>query len=155
MAVNQAELSRENLIFTGSEREEKQFQRERAEKMSRVVKYAAKNSPFYRRKLTEAGIDPAGIKTFEDLQSLPFTTKEELRLAYPLQAQAAPDDEVVRVHSSSGTTGKPVIIPYTQYDVDTWAEMMARCLKMTGVNRLDRVQVTPGYGLWTAGIGFH
>ncbi|HHU51466.1 MAG TPA: phenylacetate--CoA ligase [Firmicutes bacterium] len=154
MAVNQAELSRENLIFTGSEREEKQFQRERAEKMSRVVKYAAKNSPFYRRKLTEAGIDPAGIKTFEDLQSLPFTTKEELRLAYPLQAQAAPDDEVVRVHSSSGTTGKPVIIPYTQYDVDTWAEMMARCLKMTGVNRLDRVQVTPGYGLWTAGIGF-
>lgn len=154
MAVNKAELSKGTLVSLESQRDERRFQREREEKLSRVVEYAAQNSPFYRQKLAGAGINPVKIKTLMDLQSLPFTTKEELRQAYPLKAQAAPDAEVVRVHSSSGTTGKPIIIPYTQYDVDTWAEMMARCLKMTGVNRLDRVQVTPGYGLWTAGIGF-
>lgn len=154
MAVNKAELSKGTLMSLENQRDERRFQREREEKLSRVVEYAAQNSPFYRQKLAGAEINPAKIKTLLDLQSLPFTSKEELRQAYPLKAQAVPDAEVVRIHSSSGTTGKPIIIPYTQYDVDTWAEMMARCLKMTGVNQLDRVQVTPGYGLWTAGIGF-
>ncbi|NPV26169.1 MAG: phenylacetate--CoA ligase [Firmicutes bacterium] len=112
------------------------------------------NSPFYRAKLDQAGIKPVDIQTMADLSKVPFTTKEELRLGYPLGLMAVPEEEIVRIHSSSGTTGKPIIIPYTRQDVETWAEMMARCLAMAGVTRRDRVQITPGYGLWTAGIGF-
>ncbi len=112
------------------------------------------NSHFYRRKLDEAGIDPYGVRTMSDLGCLPFTTKSELRTGYPLGLMAVPEEQVVRIHSSSGTTGKPIIVPYTANDVSIWAEMMARCLEVAGVNKMDRVQVTPGYGLWTAGIGF-
>ncbi|MCW2278369.1 phenylacetate--CoA ligase family protein [Heliophilum fasciatum] len=111
-------------------------------------------SPFYRQRLTEAGITPSDIRTLADFSRLPFTTKQDLRDGYPLGLMAVPEEEVVRIHSSSGTTGKPVIVPYTQKDVDDWAIMMARCLETVGVKRRDRVQVTPGYGLWTAGIGF-
>ncbi|RYD05307.1 phenylacetate--CoA ligase [Desulforamulus aquiferis] len=111
-------------------------------------------SPFYRQKLDSAGIKPEEIKTVKDLGKLPFTSKSELRIGYPLGLQAVPDEEIVRIHSSSGTTGKPIVIPYTAKDVDIWSEMMARCLAMAGVAKRDRVQVTPGYGLWTAGIGF-
>ena len=123
-------------------------------KLSELVPRVYSNSPFYRRKLDEAGIDPGGVKTLADLGSLPFTTKEELRTGYPLGLMAVSEEQAVRIHSSSGTTGKPVIVPYTANDVATWAEMMARCMTMTGVTNRDRVQVTPGYGLWTAGIGF-
>lgn len=112
------------------------------------------SSPFYRRKLDEAGVDPQSVRTMEDLGRLPFTTKSELRTGYPLGLMAVPEDRVVRIHSSSGTTGKSVIVPYTAQDVSTWAEMMARCLASAGITGKDRVQVTPGYGLWTAGIGF-
>ncbi len=94
------------------------------------------------------------IKTFEDFKKLPFIDKAELRGAYPLGIQAAPDSEIVRIHSSSGTTGKPVIIPYTAKDVDDWATMFARCYETAGITKKDRIQITPGYGLWTAGIGF-
>lgn len=114
----------------------------------------AENSPFYKSKFAAAGIDINDIKTIEDIKKLPFTTKEELRDAYPLGLQAVPDEQVVRIHSSSGTTGKPVIIPYTAKDVSDWAEMFARCYRTAGVTSLDRIQITPGYGLWTAGIGF-
>lgn len=110
------------------------------------------NSPFYRGKY--AGIDLAGIRTWDDFARLPLTEKGDLRDAYPLGLQAVPDEAIVRIHSSSGTTGTPVIIPYTQQDVDDWAEMFARCYALAGVTRTDRVQVTPGYGLWTAGLGF-
>lgn len=112
------------------------------------------NSQFYRRKLDEAGVDPASIKTIADLSRVPFTTKSELRTGYPLGLLAVPEEQVVRIHSSSGTTGKPVVVPYTANDVAVWAEMMARCMVTAGLTNLDRVQVTPGYGLWTAGIGF-
>jgi len=112
------------------------------------------HSPFYRRKLDEAGIDPRSVTTITDLERIPFTTKSELRSGYPLGLMAVPEEKVVRIHSSSGTTGKPVVIPYTANDVSAWAEMMARCLATVGVTSMDRVQVTPGYGLWTAGIGF-
>lgn len=112
------------------------------------------NSPFYRRKLDEAGVDPGAVITMQDLERIPFTTKSELRTGYPLGLMAVPEEKVVRIHSSSGTTGKPVVVPYTANDVSHWAEMMARCLSMIGVTSMDRVQVTPGYGLWTAGIGF-
>lgn len=107
---------------------------------------------FYKEKFR--GIDIDNIKTQEDFEKLPFTWKGDLREAYPLGLQAVPDEEIVRIHSSSGTTGTPVIIPYTQKDVDDWAIMFARCYEMAGITNLDRIHITPGYGLWTAGIGF-
>lgn len=111
------------------------------------------NSESYFGKLyKEAGI--TGVNSQEDFEKIPFVDKAELRNAYPLGIQAVSEEEVVRIHSSSGTTGKPVIIPYTKKDVDDWAIMFARCYEMAGVNNKDRIQITPGYGLWTAGIGF-
>lgn len=101
-----------------------------------------------------AGIDISAVKTQEDFEALPFTEKEDLRDCYPLGIQAVPDSEIVRIHSSSGTTGTPIIIPYTQKDVEDWAIMFARCYETAGITNTDRIQITPGYGLWTAGIGF-
>ena len=127
---------------------------EQGKKLETLMRRVYQNSPFYRAKLQQAGIDPADIKTVEDLARVPFTNKSELREGYPLGLMAVPEEEVVRIHSSSGTTGKPIIVPYTRNDVRVWAELMARCFAMVGVTNKDRVQVTPGYGLWTAGIGF-
>lgn len=127
---------------------------EQGKKIQSLVKRVYQNSPFYHEKLNQAGIDPDAIKTYADLAKLPFTDKGELREAYPLGLMAVREEEVVRIHSSSGTTGKPIIVPYTKNDVATWAEMMSRCMQMVGVTKKDRVQVTPGYGLWTAGTGF-
>lgn len=107
---------------------------------------------LYSKKL--AGIDVDGITTQEAFESLPFTEKSELREVYPLGIQAVPDRDIVRIHSSSGTTGTPIIVPYTQRDVDDWATMFARCYEMAGISAEDRIHITPGYGLWTAGIGF-
>lgn len=107
---------------------------------------------FYQEKLQ--GIDVDAIQSQEDFEKLPFTWKGDLREAYPLGLQAVPDEKIVRIHSSSGTTGTPVIIPYTAKDVEDWAEMFKRCYEMAGITRLDRIHITPGYGLWTAGIGF-
>ncbi len=107
---------------------------------------------FYQKKLE--GIDMEAVQSQEDFEKLPFTWKGDLREAYPLGLQSVPDEEVVRIHSSSGTTGTPVIIPYTRQDVEDWAIMFERCYLMAGLTPLDRVHVTPGYGLWTAGIGF-
>lgn len=109
-------------------------------------------SPFYAKKFD--GIDIANISTQEEFEQLPFSEKADLREAYPLGIQAVPDEAVVRIHSSSGTTGTPVIIPYTKQDVDDWADMFARCYRTAGITAQDRIQITPGYGLWTAGIGF-
>lgn len=118
----------------------------------RQLEVLAAGNGFYAEKLR--GIDIGKIKTQEDFESLPFTWKGDLREAYPLGLQAVPDSEIVRIHSSSGTTGTPVIIPYTREDVEDWAEMFRRCYETAGVTPLDRIQITPGYGLWTAGIGF-
>ena len=107
---------------------------------------------FYGKKLEEAGI--SGISTADDFEKLPFSEKNDLREAYPLGLMTAPEKDIVRIHSSSGTTGLPVIIPYTAKDVDDWATMFARCYEMAGITNMDRIQITPGYGLWTAGIGF-
>jgi phenylacetate-CoA ligase len=127
---------------------------EQEQKLQQMIKRVYQNSPYYRQKLDQHGIKPEDIRTIKDLAKVPFTTKAELRETYPLGMMAVPEEQVVRIHSSSGTTGKPVIIPYTQKDVGTWSVMMARCMQMVGVTNKDRVQVTPGYGLWTAGIGF-
>ncbi|MBQ9993828.1 MAG: phenylacetate--CoA ligase [Clostridia bacterium] len=107
---------------------------------------------FYANKF--AGLNPDDIKSVEDFRKLPFSDKDDLRKAYPLGLQAVPDEEIVRIHSSSGTTGTPVIIPYTRRDVAEWAEMFKRCYETAGITNLDRMHITPGYGLWTAGIGF-
>jgi len=114
----------------------------------------SENSPFYKKKFQEIGFNVNDFKSMEDFSKLPFTTKDDLRDAYPLGMLACPEEKVIRIHSSSGTTGKPVIIPYTQKDVDDWKVMMKRCYEIAGVKPSDRVQITPGYGLWTAGIGF-
>ena len=109
-------------------------------------------SPFYAEKFKD--IDPADVRTQEDFEKLPFSEKDDLRRVYPFGLQAVPDEEVVRIHSSSGTTGTPVIIPYTAQDVTDWAIQFERCYRTAGITNLDRIQITPGYGLWTAGIGF-
>ena len=111
-----------------------------------------KAGSFYGKKLEESGI--SGIATPEEFESLPFSEKNDLREAYPLGLMTAPEADIVRIHSSSGTTGLPVIIPYTAKDVDDWAIMFARCYETAGITNTDRIQITPGYGLWTAGIGF-
>lgn len=116
------------------------------------IKRLIKSGSYYGKLYQEMGID--GIDSQEAFESLPFSSKEDLRNAYPLGIQAVPDEEVVRIHSSSGTTGKPVIIPYTEKDVNDWAIMFARCYETAGITSQDRIQITPGYGLWTAGIGF-
>jgi len=110
------------------------------------------NGAFYGERFS--GLQVGDIRTMEDFQKLPFTDKEDLRQAYPLGLQAVPDEKIVRIHSSSGTTGTPVIIPYTRKDVSDWAIMFSRCYETAGITNLDRIQITPGYGLWTAGIGF-
>ena len=118
---------------------------------AQIQRLLASNN-FYGQRLREAGI--TGVSSVEDFQALPFSEKHDLREAYPLGLSAVPQNEIVRIHSSSGTTGTPVIIPYTQKDVDDWAIQFARCYEYAGVTPEDRVQITPGYGLWTAGIGF-
>ena len=112
----------------------------------------AKKGEFYKKYF--AGIEPEDIRTEDDFAKLPFTEKDDLRRAYPLGLAAVPQERIVRIHSSSGTTGTPVIIPYTKRDVADWAAMFKRCYETAGVTKSDRVHITPGYGLWTAGIGF-
>ncbi|WP_303788267.1 phenylacetate--CoA ligase family protein [Ruminococcus flavefaciens] len=116
------------------------------------IKALVEAGSFYGKKLAEAGI--THVETPEDFTKLPFSEKKDLRDAYPLGLMTAPEEEIVRIHSSSGTTGTPVIIPYTAKDVDDWAIMFKRCYETAGITNMDRIQITPGYGLWTAGIGF-
>ena len=107
---------------------------------------------FYAKRFRD--IEPGDVRSQADFEALPFTDKDDLRAAYPLGLAAVPEEQIVRIHSSSGTTGTPVIIPYTKKDVADWALMFKRCYEIAGVTAKDRVQITPGYGLWTAGIGF-
>ena len=118
---------------------------------SRIAALLAADN-FYGKKLKAAGI--TSVSTPEEFEALPFSEKSDLRDAYPLGLMTAPEEEIVRIHSSSGTTGLPVIIPYTRKDVEDWAVMFARCFEYAGITPKDRIQITPGYGLWTAGIGF-
>jgi len=111
--------------------------------------------PFYRRAFKEKGVTPDDIQALADLTKLPFTSKLDFRDNYPYGLLAVPMEQVVRIHSSSGTTGKPVIAPYTQHDIDTWAEIMARTLATAGTTKNDVLQNAYGYGLFTGGLGFH
>ncbi|NLI81667.1 MAG: phenylacetate--CoA ligase [Deltaproteobacteria bacterium] len=111
--------------------------------------------PFYREKFRQAGIVPADIKSLKDLQRLPFTTKADLRDNYPFGMFAVPMDNVVRIHASSGTTGKPTVVGYTARDIEMWAELMARSLAAGGASRGDIIHNAYGYGLFTGGLGVH
>ncbi len=116
------------------------------------IKALVNAGSFYGKKLMEKNI--TSVNSAEEFENLPFSEKSDLRDAYPLGLMTAPEEEIVRIHSSSGTTGLPVIIPYTAKDVDDWGEMFKRCYEVAGITNKDRIQITPGYGLWTAGIGF-
>jgi len=119
-----------------------------------TVDHAYQGSSFYRNRLDEAGVRPEDIKSHDDLERLPFTTAQDLQEGYPMPLLSVPPENVVRVHASSGTTGKRKVLCYTQKDIDDWANMFARCYEMAGLTRDDRVQIAVGYGLWTAGAGF-
>lgn len=116
--------------------------------------HAYRGSEFYRRRLEAHGVTPEDIRTMDDLRSLPFTTADDLREGYPFPLLSVPLRDVVRIHASSGTTGKRKVLCYTQKDIDDWARMFARCYEMAGLTAEDRVQIAVGYGVWTAGVGF-
>ncbi len=129
-----------------------QITKTQIEQVNKQIQALVNAESFYGKKLEDAGI--CGISSPEDFEKLPFSEKNDLREAYPLGLMTAPEEKIIRIHSSSGTTGLPVIIPYTAKDVDDWAIMFKRCYETAGITELDRIQITPGYGLWTAGIGF-
>lgn len=124
-------------------------------RLKNLVNRVYNNTPFYRRKMDEAGVKPSDIKTLDDIVKLPFTEKQDLRDNYPFGLFAVPMKEIVRVHASSGTTGKPTTVGYTQTDIKNWNEVMARCLTMANITSHDIMQVSYGYGLFTGGLGVH
>ena len=124
-------------------------------RLVKTVERVYHNVPFYRKKMQELGLEPGDIKGIEDLQKLPYTTKNDLRDNYPFGLFAVPQSEIVRVHASSGTTGKATVVGYTRKDLDVWSECVARALTMAGVSRNDIIQVAYGYGLFTGGLGAH
>jgi len=119
-----------------------------------TVRHAFEHSPFYRERLTSAGIGPDDISSLDDLRRLPFITADDLAAGYPFALRAADFGDLVRIHASSGTTGKRKVLCYTHKDIDDWQNMFARCYELAGLTCQDRVQIAVGYGLWTAGIGF-
>ena len=131
------------------------MRRLQSERLIETVKRCYENVPFYKKKMDQKGIRPEDIKSIDDITKLPFTTKHDLRDEYPFGLQAVPMEQVVRVHASSGTTGKPVVATYTQNDLDNWAEGVARVLAVGDVGPGDVVQVSYGYGLFTGGLGAH
>ncbi|MGD9300407.1 MAG: phenylacetate--CoA ligase [Desulfobacterales bacterium] len=119
-----------------------------------TVSHAYSGSSFYRNQLEQAGVHPGDIQSLDDMRQLPFTTADDLRKGYPFPLLAVPESEVVRIHASSGTTGKRKILAYTQKDIEDWTHFFARCYEMAGLTPQDRVQIAVGYGVWTAGVGF-
>lgn len=126
-----------------------------SERLVKTVKHVYDNVPFYRKKMDDIGLLPGDIKGIEDLDKLPFTTKNDLRDNYPFGLFAVPHSEIVRIHASSGTTGKATVVGYTEKDIEIWSECVARCLTMAGVTQNDIIQVAYGYGLFTGGLGAH
>jgi phenylacetate-CoA ligase len=126
-----------------------------SERLRETVSRIYHNVPFYRQKMQEVGLVPGDIKSVDDLSKLPFTNKYDLRDNYPFGMFTVPMSEIVRIHASSGTTGKPTVVGYTRKDLTTWSEVVTRSLCMAGVHREDIVQVAYGYGLFTGGLGLH
>ena len=129
--------------------------RVQSERLVNTVKRIYHNVPFYREKMQKKGLEPGDIKSVEDLSKLPFTYKQDLRDTYPYGMFAVPLSEIIRIHASSGTTGRQTVVGYTRRDIDTWAEVMARTLTCAGATRESFIQVAYGYGLFTGGLGAH
>ena len=125
------------------------------ERLVWLVNYVYDNVEFYRKRMDEYGVKPSDIKGIKDITKLPYTTKDDLRDTYPFGLFAAPHSDIVRIHASSGTTGKATVVGYTQNDIDIWSECVARCMTMAGVTKDDIIQVAYGYGLFTGGLGAH
>lgn len=125
------------------------------ERLKKMVRYAHDNVPMYKKRMKEAGVDPDKVRTLEDYAKVPFTKKDDLRDHYPYGIRAVPLERINRLHASSGTTGKPTVVSYTENDLKTWSRLMARTYAAAGVTREDIVQNAYGYGLFTGGLGFH
>ncbi|WP_051434859.1 phenylacetate--CoA ligase family protein [Desulfonatronum lacustre] len=119
-----------------------------------TVEHAYAGSPFYRERMDQAGVRPEDVRTLDDLHRLPFCDAGDLQTGYPYPLRSVPFEDIVRIHASSGTTGKRKVLCYTQRDIDDWRNMFARCYELAGLTPADRVQIAVGYGLWTAGAGF-
>ena len=126
-----------------------------SERLVQLVKRVYNHVPFYRKRMNEAGVKPSDIHSIEDIVKLPFTYKTDLRDNYPFNLFAVPMQDIVRVHASSGTTGKPTTVGYTKTDIENWKEVVARCLTMAGIGKNDIMQISYGYGLFTGGLGIH
>jgi phenylacetate-CoA ligase len=135
-------------------RTERELKRIQLEGLQRTVTHAYKNSGFYQKRFDDAGVKPKQIKSLKDISKLPFTTAQDLQEGYPFPLKSVPFEKIVRIHASSGTTGKRKVLCYTQKDINDWANMFARCYEMAGLTPKDRVQIAVGYGVWTAGVGF-
>jgi len=135
-------------------RTERELKRVQLEGLQWTVNHVYKNSEFYRKRFDEEGVQPRHIKSLKDISKLPFTTAKDLQEGYPFPLRSSPFEKIVRIHASSGTTGKRKVLCYTQRDINDWANMFARCYEMAGLTTKDRVQVAVGYGVWTAGVGF-
>lgn len=119
-----------------------------------TASHAYKGSAFYKKRMDDSGVSPEDIHSLDDIRKLPFTHAEDLRDGYPFPLLSVPESDVVRIHASSGTTGKRKILAYTRKDIDDWAHFFARCYEMAELSPDDRVQIAVGYGVWTAGVGF-
>ncbi|MEI8272465.1 MAG: phenylacetate--CoA ligase [Paludibacter sp.] len=126
-----------------------------SERLKQLVQKVYDNVAFYRRRMDEMGVKPEDIQSIDDIVKLPFTYKNDLRDHYPFGLFAVPMKDIVRVHASSGTTGKPTTVGYTKNDIENWREVLARCLSMAGISSSDIMQVSYGYGLFTGGLGVH
>ena len=147
-----------NIMIFNKEREcmsREDLRKLQSEQLVKIVAHAYNNVPFYKKKMDDLGVKPEDIKSIDDITKLPFTTKQDLRDNYPNGLFAVPNSEIVRLHASSGTTGKPIVAGYTAHDIDNWAEGVARCLSAYGASKEDTIQVSYGYGLFTGGLGAH
>jgi phenylacetate-CoA ligase len=142
------------MSFIPYDLDEKRLKEIQLEGLKWTVAHVYKNSPFYKEKLENASIKPEDIRSLEHIKHLPFIDTHDLEKEYPFPLRAVPFEEIVRIHASSGTTGKRKILCYTQKDIDVWADFFARCYELAGLTQEDRVQIAVGYGLWTAGAGF-
>jgi len=140
--------------FMPKVRTERELKRIQLEGLQWTVNHVYKNSEFYRNRFDEAGVKPKHIKSLKDISKLPFTTAKDLQEGYPFPLRSIPFEKIVRIHASSGTTGKRKVLCYTRRDINDWANMFARCYEMAGLTTKDRVQIAVGYGVWTAGVGF-
>jgi phenylacetate-CoA ligase len=141
-------------MFMPKFKTERELKKIQLEGLQWTVQHVYKNSEFYRKRFDEARVKPSHIKSLKDLSKLPFTTAKDLQEGYPFPLRSVPFEKIVRIHASSGTTGKRKVLCYTQKDINDWANMFARCYEMAGLTTKDRVQIAVGYGVWTAGVGF-